>query len=365
MTTQRWNMVWQWNRRVTAAVFFCLTFSVYAQDENKITSKFDFIPGEKVVYFDDFTSDNLGDFPALWNTNGSGEIVTSSKYPGRWLQMTAGGYYIPEIVADFTDNYTIEFDMVPLNSSNLETIQGITFLLVSGSLKDPNEGGAVPGKSGLGITPEYDMVNWSNWSEADGGYKDNGQSPYMFMSTEMTHISLWIQKQRVRMYAGNRKILDIPRGLIAPYKYNIFRIQISGEATPLFSNIRIAAGLPDMRNKLLTTGKLLSYGIFFDVNSDQVKPESDATLKEIAQVMKDNPQLSIKIVGHTDADGDNALNLDLSKRRGASVKKELVEKFGVETARLESDGKGETEPIAANDTPMNKAKNRRVEFIRK
>ena len=120
-----------------------------------------------------------------------------------------------------------------------------------------------------------------------------------------------------------------------------------------------------VRNKLLTTGKLISYGIFFDVNSDQVKPESDATLKEIAQVMKDNPQLSIKIVGHTDADGDNALNLDLSKRRGASVKKVLTEKFGIEAARLESDGKGETEPIAASDTPLNKAKNRRVEFIRK
>ncbi|MBK9250075.1 MAG: OmpA family protein [Ignavibacteria bacterium] len=352
-------------RFALAVLVFGGTLSVYAQEDNKITSKFDFIPGEKVVYFDDFTSDNIGDFPALWNTNGSGEIVTSSKYPGRWLQFTAGGYYIPEVVADFTDNYTIEFDMVPLNSENIETIHGISLLLVSGSLKDPNEGGAVPGKSGLGITPEYDMVNWSNWSEADGGYKDNGQSPYMFMSTEMTHISLWIQKQRVRMYARDRKILDLPRGLIAPYKYNIFRIQISGEATPLFSNIRIAAGLPDMRNKLLTTGKLISYGIFFDVNSDLVKPESDATLKEIAQVMKDNPQLSVKIVGHTDADGDNALNLDLSKRRGASVKKELVEKFGVEAARLESDGKGETELIAANDTPMNKAKNRRVEFIRK
>jgi outer membrane protein OmpA-like peptidoglycan-associated protein len=114
----------------------------------------------------------------------------------------------------------------------------------------------------------------------------------------------------------------------------------------------------------MTEGKLVSYGIYFDVNRAEVKPTSYATLKEIAQVLKENPTVSIKILGHTDSDGDEAANLDLSKRRAAAVKQELINAFGIAAAQIETDGKGEMQPVAANDTPANKAKNRRVEFVK-
>ena len=118
-----------------------------------------------------------------------------------------------------------------------------------------------------------------------------------------------------------------------------------------------------MRSKLLTEGKLVSYGIYFDVNSDKLKPQSAGTLKEIATVLTENPSLRVRIVGHTDSDGDDASNLSLSKRRGASVVTALSNSYGIAADRLESDGKGETEPVAANDSAVNKALNRRVEFI--
>jgi outer membrane protein OmpA-like peptidoglycan-associated protein len=166
------------------------------------------------------------------------------------------------------------------------------------------------------------------------------------------------------MYANEKKVLDLPRGLIEGYVYNIFRIQTTDEINLFISNFRIAAGLPDMRNKLITEGKLVSYGIQFDVNSDKIKQESYATIKEIAQVLKDNPTVRINIVGHTDSDGDDASNLDLSKRRALSVKNELVNVFGIDASRLETDGKGEGTPLAPNDSGINKAKNRRVEFVK-
>jgi len=119
-----------------------------------------------------------------------------------------------------------------------------------------------------------------------------------------------------------------------------------------------------MRSKLITEGKLVSYGIYFDVNKEVVKPESYGTLKEIASVLTENPEVKIKIVGHTDSDGADPANLDLSKRRGSSVRNVLVKDFGIEASRLESDGMGETQPVAANDSPVNKALNRRVEFIK-
>ncbi len=346
-------------------VLLLLSFNSFAQDEeSKITSKYDFIPGEKIVFYDDFSAEAIGDFPAQWNTNSSGEIVSIAKFPGRWFQLIGGGYYIPEAKEKFTENFTIEFDLVSYNTSNTEYLYNMNFIFVSGTLNNPSEGGAIPGKAGLSITPGYEEVSWTNWSESVGGYKDNGHGIYAFNNDVKYHVCFWVQKQRIRMYANEQKILDLPRGLIEGYQYNIFRIQTTDELKPIIANFTIATGLPDMRNKLLTVGKLISYGIQFDVNSDKIKPASYATIKEIAQVLKDNATVKIKIVGHTDSDGDDASNLDLSKRRAESVKNELITTFGIEASRIQTDGKGETQPIVGNDNMINKAKNRRVEFIK-
>jgi outer membrane protein OmpA-like peptidoglycan-associated protein len=185
------------------------------------------------------------------------------------------------------------------------------------------------------------------------------------MTTKM-RVSVWIQKQRLRLYINEAKILDLPR-LLPPgmtcNKLEFVSNSYEGNNS-LMTNVRISYGAPDTRNKLLTTGKFVTHGITFDVNSDKIKPESYGTLKDIASVLKDNATVKVKIIGHTDSDGDAAANLDLSKRRATSVKNELVKSFGIDASRLETDGKGKTEPIAPNDTPVNKAQNRRVEFIK-
>lgn len=349
---------------VVFAVLLINSTNFFAQEGNKINSKYDFIPGEKVIFFDDFTSESVGDFPVQWNTNASGEIVTTSDFPGNWFQLNKGGYFIPEAQEKFTDNFTIEFDFLPITNYASEYMVSLDFFLISGTLSNPNEGGAIPGNAGIKISPNYDVVSWVNYSEKDEGYKDQGTSAFGFKTGEKYHVAFWVQKQRVRMYANETKMLDLPRGIRADYNYNIFRIQTTDEISPLISNFRIAAGLPDMRNKLITEGKLISYGITFDVNSDKIKPESFATIKEIAQVLKDNPTVKIKVVGHTDSDGDDKSNLDLSKRRADSVKNSLVKDFSVDAVRIETDGKGESDPIAKNDSAVNKAKNRRVEFIK-
>jgi len=341
-----------------------LSTAVFSQNGNNATSKFDFIPGEKVIFYDDFTSESLGDFPALWLTNGSGEIVTSDKFDGKWFQLSKTGYYIPEAKENLTDNYTIEFDLVILGEQSSETYINIDMFLLSDDITNPS-GGGQPGVAGLRIHPDYGTIFWNNWSEAREWQGEEGQVDFMFKTSTIYHMAFWIQKQRVRLYANNQKILDLPRGLQANYIYNQFRIENSSEeTTSLISNFRIAAGLPDMRSKLMTEGKLISYGIYFDVNSDKLKPESTATLKEIAQVLKDNPTVKISIVGHTDSDGDDASNLDLSKRRAGSVKAELTNAYGIEASRMEIDGKGESQSLVPNDNALNKAKNRRVEFIK-
>jgi outer membrane protein OmpA-like peptidoglycan-associated protein len=81
-------------------------------------------------------------------------------------------------------------------------------------------------------------------------------------------------------------------------------------------------------------------------------------------MLKGQPSMRVKIVGHTDSDGNDAANLDLSRRRATSVKDELSKTFGIDSSRMETEGAGEGQPVAPNDTPENKAKNRRVEFVK-
>jgi len=323
-------------------------------------SKFDFIPGQKVVFFDDYSQDNVGDFPALWYSNGSGEVVTLNNYPGKWLNFTAHGCYYPERDLLTGENFTVEFDLVPdVDDANSFYIG---LYIVSGNIKDPVEGGAIPGVAGVKTNISTTAIDLSAYS--DGQYTGEGAGNINLVKGEKVHFSYWIQKQRLRIYMNEKKVVDLPRIVPTGYKYNILRFENGDNNKPLVANFRVAAGLPDTRNKLITEGKLVTYGIYFDVNSDKIKPESYGTLKDIAQVLTENPTVRVKIIGHTDGDGDAAKNLDLSKRRAASVKNELSKSFGIDAGRIETDGKGKTEPVAPNDTPANKAQNRRVEFVK-
>jgi len=161
-------------------------------------------------------------------------------------------------------------------------------------------------------------------------------------------------------------VWDVPKAVLLTARLNalIFEIEAIDKWHFLISNIRLAVGAPDTRKKILEQKKWVTHGILFDVNSATIKPESYGTLKEMADVMKEYADLKVKIVGHTDADGSDEANLDLSKKRAASVKESLAKEFGIDEARMETDGKGESEPIDKNDTPAGKANNRRVEFIK-
>ncbi len=331
-------------------------------------SKYDFIPGEKVIFYDDFSQDAVGDFPALWNTNGSAEVVTTNLYPGNWMKFVMDECVWTDGLLKLPENYTIEYDIIPIGGLEGEGMSGWHMRLMQAKNVNAWDGGSAPGQGGFQFQVEYfGRPGYSTWLYGDAcaaaklsGFVE-GEDKKQKMNQKY-HIAIWVQKTRVRLYQDQNKIIDLPRafptGCVKPD-----RIRFEYGAA-MISNVRIAVGAPDMRNKLMTEGKLITYGIYFDVNKDVVKPESYGTLKEIAAILNEVPDVKVKIVGHTDADGADAANLDLSKRRAASVKNELVKSFGVNGDRLVTDGAGEGQPVAPNDTPANKALNRRVEFIK-
>ncbi len=182
------------------------------------------------------------------------------------------------------------------------------------------------------------------------------------------HISIKIQNERLRVYMNQKKVWDLPKAFAETGKANsiIFSNHAPQSAKDGFflTNIKLATGDPDTRNKLLTAGKFVTNGILFDAKSDEIKPESAGILKQIANVLKEDESVKIKIVGYTDSDGDMAANLDLSKRRAAAVKEVLFKHYEIAASRMQTDGMGTAKPIADNKTSEGKAQNRRVEFIK-
>lgn len=334
--------------------------------------KYDFVPGDKILYFEDFSQDAIGDFPALWTTNGSGEVKTVNIAPGKWFHMNGeDAVYCYTRQIDFPDNFIVEFDIIP-EKKDKDYYSSIQFSLYqerTGEAKEMNDE-LYPGEAGLHIDLGFSSMDTS-WETR--GYKEGdnldwlsgqgGKNPVLL--EKVNHVILWIQKRRVRIYHQNEKVLDMPTNIYPDVKFN--RMRFSGwdrYSAPYVTNLKITTASPDTRSKLITEGKLITYGITFDVNKADVKPESYGTLKSIADVLNENASVKVRIVGHTDSDGDDAMNLELSRRRAESVKNELVKNFGIDASRMETEGAGETKPVAPNDTPANKAQNRRVEFVK-
>jgi outer membrane protein OmpA-like peptidoglycan-associated protein len=332
-------------------------------------SKFDFVPGETTIFYEDFAPDAVGDFPARWNTNVSGEVVTVNTAPGKWFKLKEGGGFIPDGVSQLPDNFTVEFDVILKHNDEMNP--GGFYLDITDGQAQNKLDDLYPGKSGVRLYIDPRVYRVMNFNEGDFGkissnvdndviYKNQGQS---------VRVSVWRQKQRIRLYVNEAKLFDLPRVLPENTSINMIRFStwdtgLDPQEDALVSNFRVAIGDPDMRSKLITEGKLVTQGILFDVNSDKIKPESAGTLKSIADVLKENANVKVQIIGHTDSDGDDAANLALSKKRSASVKNALSTAYGIDSSRMETDGLGESKPIAENTTSEGKAKNRRVEFVK-
>jgi outer membrane protein OmpA-like peptidoglycan-associated protein len=137
-----------------------------------------------------------------------------------------------------------------------------------------------------------------------------------------------------------------------------------GKEDVFIRNLKIAEGGLDLRSQLLKDGKVSTNGILFDAGSDRLKPESYGVIRQIALALQEQPALNLRVIGHTDSDGDEAVNLKLSQSRAAAVRQALIDDYGIAQERLQTDGKGEASPIGDNTTLAGKANNRRVEFVK-
>lgn len=337
----------------------------------KINGSSDFVPGSKVIFEDRFTKDAIGDFPANWNTNGSGEVVTIDGVEGKWLSLVHNTIANPELKKALPENCTIEFDL---------------FLQASGERSTPYiQFGLTPVKNILKEDMFYKdrfFMNINRYTERDGktveyGLKNDvignkSDFPTTRYVNKILHVAIAINNTRIRIYLDDKKLIDLPRALTAAMRNNFFfnnnYVIPASELGLLVSNIRIAESVTDARSllikDLMENGKAVTNDILFDVNSDVIKKESFSIINQFGEALQTNATLKIKIIGHTDSDGADAANLVLSQKRAAAVKTYITEHYPVAGNRIQTDGKGESQPVGSNTTADGKAKNRRVEFIK-
>lgn len=334
-------------------------------NEIVVNSNFDFEAGNVPVFSDNFASDNTGDFPANWDSNGSGELVTIDGT--KWLRLGNKATILPMLKNPLPENYTIQFDLFMDGIDKKTSSQAFLKLLLHDTegFKKPKTFSMVE------LSPCQFIASQGVIEKQVNGKREMRNligKDYRNVITGKSKIAIAVNKTRMRVWLNEEKIVDIPRLIHEDANYfKLYTTSLRDNGTNdkiYIANFSIAKSGEDNRSKLLTEGRLSTNAILFNTGSASIKGGADAVLKEIGEALQANPNINIMIVGHTDTDGDATSNLRLSHERAASVKQELVKNYGIASSRVQTLGKGESEPIANNSNSSGKSQNRRVEFIK-
>lgn len=309
-------------------------------------AKYDFVPGDKVIFEDNLLGEENGEFPSRWDlVKGT---IENAEFGEDNVIMFRGGSptIIPYLKNSNTDYlpevFTVEFDLfLPSNVFKV-------------SFFDRKNQEKPKGVSSLDI--------WTNYMRMNPARSDlpNGKS----IAKKWSHISIAYTNGKLKAYIDDTRLINIPHLDFDPSGISFHVYHANDDNLCYIKNIRIAEGGVKYYDRFLQDGKIIANGIRFDVNKATLRPESMGVMNEIASLMQDHPEINFSVEGHTDSDGDDALNQNLSENRAEAVLQTLVS-MGIDSNRLTSKGWGESMPMDTNDTPEGKANNRRVEFVKK
>lgn len=311
------------------------------------TLKSTFVPGDKTIFFDDFTDMTADSAPPHFKVRGAAPELREG---GGIRQLSIGyrGSMFPNLTA-LPKNFTYEAELkvdgpgrvianVILSSKNKQYFHFVTT-----------------------ATPKtVDQV-----ASLRSPYQELGRRRAAVDWSQPVKIALWVQNGRLRTFVNGEKLLDFNQvDLPAIDNVEMAHDFYGANTTIGYRMVRFAESAPDFSQTILSSGRYVTHGILFDTGSDCLKPESAPVIQAVAKGLETNPNLKLLIEGHTDSVGAAAHNMDLSKRRAEAVKTVLVSQFKIDAARLSTAGLGATKPIDSNDTPQGRSQNRRVEFVK-
>jgi OmpA-OmpF porin, OOP family len=314
-------------------------------------ANYDFVPGEEILLYEDFSRDRVGDFPRRFELiEGSFELV---EWEGsRYLRATSGGMVALPLPSELPERFTIEY-AVSLDHGN-----AYVYLMTGPAYfgRERTYGGSIVSveRTETGLRPA-----------ASAGPRVMTRIAGNAITERVVPIRVMGDGDYLKVYVEERRVVNAPNAVFPRSDKLYIAVGSASETHPItIGAIRVAAGGRDLHDRLERDGRVATQGILFATNSARIRPESTPTLGEIARILRENPTLQLGIEGHTDAEGDDAHNQALSEQRAASVKAYLVEEHRIAAARLQTSGHGESKPVADNASPEGKQQNRRVELVR-
>ncbi|NKB87774.1 MAG: OmpA family protein [Acidobacteria bacterium] len=306
---------------------------------------YDYTPGRRVIYATDFSGERVGRFPArqLEFVGGNMQIVEMGGR--RVLEATQGSVVRIQLPEALGDDFTAEIDFRSATAN------------AAGSLYFTKDGNRADG-------------HYVSMSRQPGIYSRDGgpQSSATDTSNPRGEIVSYrlqvdgepdLDTDYAIFYAGSTRVAQVPNAKFPRSDVLELRITANSNYPAYLASITIAVGLDRLYDGLMETGEYVTRGIYFDVDSDVLRPESTPTLTEMVETLADHPEIALIIEGHTDSTGEDAHNLELSQRRAESVVRYLTDN-GIDESRLQAMGKGAGDPVADNETAAGRQENRRV-----
>src|SRR5574341_593253 len=320
----------------------------------QVWDNYDFVPGNKVIFFTDFSEDRVGNFARGLKFR-SGQMDVVERDGIKMLRATARSEFLIPLGRKLPERFTLELDVIAPPEPT------------GGYDQYAFEGG-----------PEMDRgdtsteVNWQvDGTTLIGGGLDGElkfpEAMQPLLMGQVAHIRVLMDGPYFKMYTNERRIYNIPE---FPFRRDsVIRVSMKGSEEPnqatYITGIRVAESETDVLYDALTAkGRWATQGILFATGKADLRPESRPVLKEIASTMKQHADLKILIEGHTDNVGSPAGNLTLSEARAAAVKAALVSEYGIDGSRITTKGFGDTKPSVPNTTAAGRAQNRRVEIVK-
>ncbi len=308
------------------------------QVEETANVNYDFVPGSKVIFTENFANDQVGDIPShVKILSGNWEVADFKGQ--RFLRTTSGGGVWIPLGTMLPDKFTFEMDVI--------------------------EGGGWDTDVWL-LPDDYKVREGHNYAffgytGGIGDFKSNADSP---TGSTLYHARIMADGEHVKVYINNKRVANVPEAKLGRSN-GIYVHGTADNGQPFYiTNIRVAVSEKSLFDALNADGRVATHGILFATGSDKIQPESGPTLKEIGTMLQQHTDLRLTIEGHTDNVGQPAANLTLSQKRADAVKQYLVSNYQIDPSLLDTKGYGDTKPVAANTSDDGRQQNRRVELVK-
>ncbi|MDP9176558.1 MAG: OmpA family protein [Gemmatimonadota bacterium] len=314
-------------------------------------TNYDFVPGERVIYYADFTDDQVGNFPArLQFVEGNMEVAELGGR--RTLRATSQSKLTIPLPEVLPQRFTIEIDVI-----NRPSLDGADFHLRGSVGRVDDAGTSIIGWGSDGVS-----LRGGGGGEVKLTNNDASRLRYRGKPAQVRILG---DGKYIKVYLDEKRLANVPNANFERSKVLHLIVDARSDENPAYiGRIRVAESRKSLYDEIVASGHAATQGLLFDTGSDKLRPESTPTLKQIAGMLEQHPELKLRIEGHTDNVGAKDANRALSDKRAAAVKAALVKDYRVNAGRLESKGFGDTKPAGGNDTAEGRSNNRRVELVK-